>query len=74
MKWRIELWIVLFYFNFRIADLLFYAFDTLEELGYEVMIEPSLAQPEVKVHIAQCDVTSALEIAQVCGGQMIQEQ
>lgn len=63
---------ILFQFSDRRSA--FYAFDTLEELGYEVMIEPSLAQPEVKVHIAQCDVTSALEIAQVCGGQMIQEQ
>lgn len=52
----------------------FYAFDTLEELGYEPVIQSESQPPEVHVHLTKCDVTSALEIAQACGGHMADQQ
>lgn len=50
----------------------FYAFDTLEELGYNPVIEPDSQPPKVHIHLHRCDVTSALEIAQACGGHLVE--
>jgi hypothetical protein len=52
----------------------YYAFDTLDELGYEPVIQSESNPPEVHVHLTKCDVTSALEIAQACGGEMMEQQ
>lgn len=61
-------------FRFPNRRMAFYAFDTLEELGYESVINPELAEPEVQVNIMKSDVTSALEIAQACGGKLVEQE
>jgi hypothetical protein len=61
-------------FHFPDARSAFLAFDTLEELGYEPVIEAERVPPSVHVHLHKCDITSALEIAQACGGRLADQQ
>ena len=61
-------------FHFPDQRSAFLAFDTLEELGYEPVIEPERDPPSVHVHLQGCDITSALEIAQACGGRLADRQ
>lgn len=51
----------------------YYAFDTLEELGYKPVMSGGEHTPFVHVHIDNTDLTSALEIAQSYGGTLIQQ-
>ncbi|EPY05442.1 hypothetical protein PAALTS15_19793 [Paenibacillus alvei TS-15] len=48
------------------------AFDTLEELGYTPAYD-SASETELHIHVDKRDLTSALEIAEAHGGQLLEE-
>jgi hypothetical protein len=48
------------------------AFDILQELGYEPVIDEEGEHPTLHIHIEGSDVRSALEIAQVYGGELVE--
>lgn len=48
------------------------ALGTLEELGYQAAISSQTGQPVVHIHIDRQDLTSALEIAQSFGGNLME--
>ncbi|MFD2673602.1 DNA/RNA helicase [Marinicrinis sediminis] len=51
----------------------YFAFDTLLELGYQPVFHPDEAEPMLHIHIEKNDLTSALEIAQAHGGELVDE-
>lgn len=57
-------------FQFKDAAGLSHAFDTLQELGYDPVREQGQL---LHIHIERQDLTSALEIAEACGGQLVEE-
>jgi hypothetical protein len=61
-------------FQFENRQAAFYAFDTLEELGYTPVFHTDEARPKLHIHVNQSDLTSALEIAQAHGGVFIEKQ
>jgi hypothetical protein len=58
--------------TFQFADIrsAYQAFDTLEELGYRPVLETIDGLPAVHIAMEGNDLTSALEIAQVHGGNL----
>jgi hypothetical protein len=60
-------------FTFPSAQSAFDAFETLQELGYEPVIDDEDGCSTLHIHVERSDVTSALEIAQTHGGEL-QEQ
>jgi len=48
------------------------ALDTLQELGYEPGMTCLDGKPAVHIHVENEDLVSALQIAQSCGGDLIQ--
>jgi hypothetical protein len=48
------------------------ACELLEELGYEVEKRFGEGKPRVNISVERCDLTSALEIAQAYGGQLVE--
>ncbi|WP_028596680.1 hypothetical protein [Paenibacillus assamensis] len=58
-------------FRFGTSSATQLAQDTLSELGYDAVIEPS--GDCLHIHIERQDLTSALEIAEAHGGQLIEE-
>jgi hypothetical protein len=63
------------YFQFNEKKPALLAFDTLQELGYEVewvTHDHSEHLPTLMLNIDHCDLTSALEIAQAHGGTLVE--
>jgi hypothetical protein len=63
------------YFQFVDQKSALQAFDTLQELEYNVeMLDHDHAEhlPTLLLYVDQCDLTSALEIAQAHGGRLIE--
>ncbi|MCE5168644.1 DNA/RNA helicase [Paenibacillus profundus] len=59
-------------FRFTDAASAMLAFDTLEELGYTPAYDGD-NHTELHVHVEKRDLTSALEIAEAHGGQLVEE-
>ncbi|WP_199622301.1 DNA/RNA helicase [Paenibacillus alkalitolerans] len=59
-------------FSFPNPDSAYDAFDTLQELGYAPVIDEEGAHPTLHIHVERSDVRSALEIAQMHGGQLLE--
>ncbi|MCY9515642.1 DNA/RNA helicase [Paenibacillus apiarius] len=59
-------------FRFTDAASAMLAFDTLEELGYTPEYDGD-SHTELHVHVEKRDLTSALEIAEAHGGQLVEE-
>lgn len=57
-------------FQFSDSKSALLAFDTLQELGYEPVLEDA-EQTKLHIHIEDVDITSALEIAQAHGGTLL---
>jgi hypothetical protein len=63
------------YFQFNEKKPALLAFDTLQELGYEVewlTHDHSEHRPTLMLNVEHCDLTSALEIAQAHGGSLVE--
>lgn len=59
-------------FSFPNVDSAIDAFETLQELGYEpVMEEDTGGPPTLHIHVERSDVQSALEIVQTHGGEIV---
>lgn len=61
------------WFQFEDQQSAGFAFDTLQELGYEPTIHPGEQKPTLHIHVDRSDLTSALEIAQAHGGVLIEQ-
>lgn len=60
------------FFQFATNHEAYMALDTLEELGYKVSLHTEMESPVLHVIIDRNDLTSALEIAQAHGGQLLE--
>ena len=60
------------FFQFATNQEAYMALDTLEELGYRSSLHTEMHAPTVHVIVDGNDLTSALEIAQAHGGQLIE--
>lgn len=58
-------------FSFPNPSSAYNAFDTLQELGYEPVVDEEGEHPTLHIHVERSDVRSALEIAQAHGGEML---
>lgn len=58
-------------FSFPNMDSAIDAFETLQELGYEPVMEEGMEEhPTLHIHVERSDVQSALEIVQTHGGEI----
>ncbi|WP_248929699.1 hypothetical protein [Paenibacillus hamazuiensis] len=62
------------HFQFDQAKQAQLALDTLEELGYRADLHEGGGKPIVHLILDECDLTSALEIAQAYGGKLIEHE
>ncbi|MCR8643138.1 hypothetical protein NV379_10750 [Paenibacillus sp. N1-5-1-14] len=60
------------FFQFQSESEANLAQGTLEELGYQAIVTEQGGQAVVHIHIEQQDLTSALEIAQSYGGNLVE--
>ncbi|WP_128895189.1 hypothetical protein [Longirhabdus pacifica] len=58
-------------FQFQDGNQAKLAWDTYNDLGYSPVMFTDTEQPSLKIHIDKCDLTSALEIAFMHGGELI---
>lgn len=60
------------FFEFKSKEEAQNALDTLKELEFEASEELGRRSPTLHVHVEHADLTSALEIAQCCGGTLVE--
>jgi hypothetical protein len=58
------------FFEFDQDRSAYLALDTLQELGYRPDFVEGAGKPTLHIHVDKQDLTSALEIAQACGGKL----